>query len=489
MPIPRFSSPSLTARLTDAKTATATVIDPIAADDFAAWKKKQAKDVAAWVEANGFRAGAGQVCLIPAAGDNRKGARQKNAVAAVLFGLGGTESARDMWTWAGLPDALPTATYRLAAGPGRARATAAALGWALGTYRFDRYCGAKKTAKKDDNKKAAVLIWPAGADRAYVKRTAAAMALTRDLINTPAADMGPSALAAAARKLATAHKATCRVIAGAQLLKKNYPAVHAVGRAADDAPRLIDITWGKPHAPKVTLVGKGVTFDTGGLDIKPASAMKLMKKDMGGGAAVLGLAAMIMAAKLPVRLRVLVPAVENAVAGNAMRPMDVVDTRAGISVEIGHTDAEGRVILADALSEAAREKPDLLIDCATLTGAARVALGTELPALFCNDDKMADAILRAGSETGDPLWRLPLWPGYRDMVVGKVADLTNSAEGGYGGAITAALFLERFVADGVPWAHIDMMAWNVRARPGRPEGGEAQAIRALYAMIEKRFSA
>ena len=456
----------------------ATPILPVGVPDLEKWMKKAPRELARWAKSAGFTAAPGQVVLVPG---------PEGAVAKVLFGLGdrgGKEGAASaMWVWSSLPATLPKGVYRIQARLGRESATRAALAFLLGAYRFDGYRNGAKAAPD------VRLVWPDGADRAAVDRTALAVALVRNLINTPAADMGPDALAKAARRVAVRAKGKCTVITGADLLKKNYPAVHAVGRAAAEAPRLIDITWGSPRHPKVTLVGKGVTFDTGGLDLKPASAMKLMKKDMGGAAAVLGLASMIMEARLKVRLRVLIPAVENAVAGNAMRPLDVIKTRSGISVEIGHTDAEGRVILADALTEAGSEKPDLLIDCATLTGAARVALGTDLPALFCNDDRLAAAITSAGEKEADPLWRLPLWPGYRDQVKGKVADLTNAPEGGYGGAITAALFLEKFVPAGISWAHIDMMAWNVRSRPGRPEGGEAQAIRALYAMIEKRFSA
>ena len=262
-----------------------------------------------------------------------------------------------------------------------------------------------------------------------------------------------------------------------------------MGRASSRAPCLIDLRWGKPRAPAVTLVGKGVCFDTGGLDLKPTSGMKLMKKDMGGAANVLGLASMIMAAALPVRLRVLIPAIENSVSGDAVRPLDVVPTRLGLSVEIGNTDAEGRVILADALTEAARDKPALLIDCATLTGAARVALGTDIPALFCNDESLAADLLALGEAQSDPLWRLPLWQPYRKHIESKVADIANVAEISYAGAITAALFLEEFVEPGTAWAHIDLMAWNTAPRPGRPEGGEAQGIRALFALIKDRFGA
>ena len=351
-----------------------------------------------------------------------------------------------------------------------------ALGWALGTYSFDLYRKKKKEG-------AARLVWPKGADRGLVERLAGAVCLARDLINTPASDLGPAELAEAATQVAESMGARHRVIAGDALLAENYPTIHAVGRASTRAPRLVDIVWGDESAPKVTLVGKGVCFDTGGLDLKPASGMKMMKKDMGGAAIMLGLAQAIMAARLPVRLRVLLPLVENAVSGNAMRPLDIVRTRKGLTVEIGNTDAEGRLILCDALAEACTENPALLIDVATLTGAARVALGPELPALFCNDDDLASRLLAAGAAEDDPLWRMPLWRGYRRLLDSKVADLNNVSDGPHAGAITAALYLQEFVEPGIPWAHIDVMAWNARSRPGRPEGGEAQTLRALYAHI------
>ncbi|MGH6959389.1 MAG: leucyl aminopeptidase family protein, partial [Dongiaceae bacterium] len=324
--------------------------------------------------------------------------------------------------------------------------------------------------------------------REAVERTARAVFLVRDLVNTPAEDMGPAELAAAAEGVARAAGARLKVVVGDALLKANYPMVHAVGRASARAPRLIDLRWGD-RGPRIALVGKGVCFDSGGLDLKPSSNMLLMKKDMGGAAHVLALAQMIMATGLPVRLRVLVPAVENSVSGNAFRPLDVLRSRKGLTVEVGNTDAEGRLILADALAEACTEKPDLLVDCATLTGAARVALGTDLPALFANDDATAEALLRHGQAEDDPLWRLPLHRPYRKQLDSKVADINNVSAGAYGGAITAALFLAEFVEPAVPWVHIDMMAWNVSARPGRPEGGEAVALRALYALIAERAAA
>jgi leucyl aminopeptidase len=391
----------------------------------------------------------------------------------------GVPAESTVWDFAGLPETLPEGVYRLEAHLDAAAATRAALGWALGTYGFARY--------KKPTRTVATLAWPAGADQAEVERLARAVFLVRDLVNTPAEDMGPAELAAAAEEVARGGGARFSVLAGDELLAKNYPTIHAVGRASARAPRLIDFTWGAADAPKVTLVGKGVCFDSGGLDLKAASGMRLMKKDMGGAATVLGLASAIMDAKLPVRLRVLVPAVENMVSANAFRPMDIIKTRKGITVEVGNTDAEGRLILCDALAEADAEKPALIVDCATLTGAARVALGPDLPALFCNDDALADALVQSGKETNDPVWRMPLWKPYRKLLDSKIADINNVSEAGYAGAVLAALYLEEFVAKETPWAHLDLFAWNSSARPGRPEGGEAYALRALYALVKRRF--
>ena len=420
-----------------------------------------------WVEATGFKAEAGETAIVPGA---------DGSLGRVLVGVAPEER---IWAYAGLPGKLPKGSYRIEAALGRDAATAAALGWALGCYSFDRY---RKPANRF-----ADLVWPEEADRGEVERLAQGMALARDLINTPAEDMGPAELAAAAGDVAHKAGAAFSVIEGDALLRENYPTIHAVGRGSARAPRLIDITWGDPSAPKVTLVGKGVCFDSGGLDLKPSSGMRLMKKDMGGAAVVLGLASAIMDAKLPVRLRVLVPAVENFVSSTSFRPLDVIKTRKGITVEVGNTDAEGRLILCDALAEADSEKPQLLIDCATLTGAARVALGPDIPALFVNDDALAADLLRASETETDPLWRLPLWQPYRKMFKSPVADINNVSESPFAGSIVAALYLEGFIAKTTPWAHIDMMAWNGSSRPGRPEGGEANSLRALYAMIKAKF--
>jgi leucyl aminopeptidase len=424
-----------------------------------------------WLTAIGFSADQGKLALVP--GDDGR-------VARVLVGLGETlDPAAGIWALAGLPDALPEGSYRIESVADGADLTHLAVGWALATYAFNRYRAKKAPAT--------ALIWPEGADRGLVERLARAVFLARDLANTPAGDLGPAELAAEAVRVAKGAGAEHRVIVGEELLAENFPTIHAVGRAAAQAPRLVDIGWGEPSAPKVTLVGKGVCFDTGGLDLKTASGMRLMKKDMAGAAIVLGLAHAIMDAGLPVRLRVLLPLVENAVSGNAVHPMDIVRTRKGLTVEIGNTDAEGRLILCDALAEAATEKPALLVDMATLTGAARVALGPELAALFCNDDELAAALLAAAAAEDDPMWRMPLWRPYRKMIDSKIADLNNVSESPHAGAITAALYLQEFVEPDIAWAHLDVMAWNAQSRPGRPEGAEATALRALYTYIADRF--
>jgi leucyl aminopeptidase len=384
-----------------------------------------------------------------------------------------------VWSFAGLSTSLPEGTYRFDGLGERRPATDVALGWALGAYGFHAYRKAKRAPAK--------LVWPADADRGEVERLAQSVFLARDLINTPAEDMGPPQLAEAVRKVADAHGAKVTVVVGDELLRAGMRTIHAVGRASAREPRLIDLRWGDESAPKVTLVGKGVCFDTGGLDLKTHDGMLEMKKDMGGGAVTLGLANALMGARAPIRLRVLIPAVENSVAGNAMRPRDIVRTRSGKTVEIGNTDAEGRLILCDALFEADTEHPDLLIDCATLTGAARVALGPDLVALFCDDDAVASGLLEAGKATGDPLWRMPLWHPYRERIEGKISDLNNVAHGPHAGAIIAALYLAEFVSPSTKWAHLDMFATNLKARPGRPEGGEATGLRALYAFIRRRY--
>jgi leucyl aminopeptidase len=442
-------------------------VQVVLASKWRAWLKEQTAARRAWLESSGVSGGAGDLAVFP-------GRDGKTAGAVLVLSAKPT-----LWDFGALATRLPAGTWRLAGDTAPVAPTDAAVAIGLGTWRFERYRSRKA-------KPAARIVWPQGADRTRATAIIESISMARDLITTPSSDMGPAELATAAEALAGKHGARVSVIVGDDLLKKNYPMVHAVGRASSRAPRLIDLAWGNPRHPKVTLVGKGVCFDTGGLDLKPATGMLNMKKDMGGAATMMAVAGMIMACKLPVRLRLLVPAVENSVSGNAFRPLDVVPTRKGITVEIGNTDAEGRLILCDALHEGASEKPMLMIDCATLTGAARVALGTDLPALFCNDDALADQLLAAGTEVTDPMWRMPLFKGYRRLLDSKVADINNAPGVAFGGAITAALYLQEFVPDDVPWAHFDMMAWNNATRPGRPEGGEAQAARAIFAAIEKR---
>ena len=440
--------------------------------DFAAWRKEQNAATGAWLDSLGYTGEAGKTALVPGDG---------GTLGLVVQGVNRDDA---IWSLAGLPESLPEGTYRLDFDAdslfGAGGATRLALGWALGSYGFTRY--------KKPKRGWASLVWPKGADKGEAERLAEAMMLTRDLVNTPAEDLGPAELAEAVEAVAQRYGATVRQIVGDELLAENYPMIHAVGRGSARAPRLIDLNWGDKSHPKLTLVGKGVCFDTGGYDIKGAANMKLMKKDMGGAATVLGLAQAIMAAGLKIRLRLLIPAVENFISSTAFRPMDIFPTRKGVTVEIGNTDAEGRLVLCDALTEAAEDKPALIIDLATLTGAARVALGPELPAMFSNDEATAAALLASGTAEADPLWRLPLWKPYRKMLDSKIADLNNAPDGGFAGAITAALYLQEFVPAEIPWVHIDTFAWNNAARPGRPEGGEALTLRALYRMIEARFS-
>ncbi len=409
-----------------------------------------------------FQAKTGQVCWLGRGADGLR-------VAA------GWDGACAIAALGGLPLTLGEGAYRLAE---PVDDEVQLLGWGLGCYQFTRY--------RSEARPIAQLVLPDSADRERLGNFVGAVQLVRDLINTPAGDLPPSALAEAAAQVAGVQGADCRILVGDELLAQGFEAIHSVGRAAADAPRLIDITWGEPERPLIVLVGKGVCFDSGGLNLKPAQGMRSMKKDMGGAAAALGLAQLIMAEALPVRLRLLIPAVENAVAGNAYRPGDVLNTYLGLRVEIDNTDAEGRLILCDALALAAEDNPELMIDFATLTGAARAAVGTELAAMFCNDDDLADDLLAAGRAVDDPLWRLPLHGDYNHLLKSKVADTLNSAASPYAGAITAALFLEKFVS-GIPWAHFDIMGYNVRNRPGRPEGGEAMAMRAVFRYLEQRF--
>jgi leucyl aminopeptidase len=445
----------------------------IAENDLEPWLATRAVEERSWLAAMNFRGERHQVVTLP---DGAGRAR------AAVLGVGSLSSPEqlDLWHAAGVADRLPAGVWRIDNALPAPAATAAALGWAYGAYRFERYRSKPRSAPT------ALLVPPQLADMAHVRRMAASLAMARDLINSPAGELTPERLAHEALEMATRCGAEGRVITG-DALREGYPAVHVVGQAAASAPRLVDFSWGDPTAPKVTLVGKGVCFDSGGLDLKPAAGMLLMKKDMGGAACALAAARVVMESGLPVRLRVLVPTVENAVAGNAYRPGDIVRTRKGITVEVGNTDAEGRLILADALAEADAGHPDLLVDFATLTGAARIALGPELPALFGNREATVEALARFGRRLADPLWPMPLWDGYDEEFSSKVADINNVSNSTFAGAIIGGLFLRRFVSPATDWLHLDLFGWNPKDRPGRPVGAEPQAVRALHALLVERY--
>jgi leucyl aminopeptidase len=445
------------------KSKAAIEILPVRKNDWEAFKKKLSPRERAWADAQGFAAESGKALICPS---------PDCGIARVFYG---DATDGDPFMPGKLARQLPPGRYRFAKGLANPRL--AALGWLLESYEFAR--GAENPR--------AVLECPVGVDRLSLIREANAVFMVRDLVNRPANDLTPDTLETAARNVAKTGRAKFRVIKGATL-KRGFPLIHTVGMASTSPPRLADFTWGNPRHPRVTLIGKGVCFDTGGLDIKPASGMALMKKDMGGAATVLGLAQMIMAAKLPVRLRVLVPIVENAIAGNAFRPGDVYRSRKGLTVEIGNTDAEGRLILADAMALADEEKPDLMMTLATLTGAARVALGPDLPPFYTDDDALAAAIGKHATAENDPLWRMPLWRPYNRLFESPVADLNNSSDSGFAGSITAALFLRRFVEKAASYVHFDIFAWTPSPRPGRPKGGEAQAMRALFGVIRERYA-
>jgi leucyl aminopeptidase len=440
----------------------------LSAESCAGWLAEQPKALRGWLEATGFEPKPAATALLPAA---------DGSLAGALLIL--SEPA-EPWDFAALRARLPAGDWRLDWAGTAPAIGQAALGWALASYRFERY--------RQREAKPVRLALEDDVELRGSEAVAEAVWLARDLINTPASDLGPTELAEAVGAIATRFGARFRTIAGDALLAENYPAIHAVGRASARAPQLAELIWGEPDAPKVTMVGKGVCFDTGGLDLKSSQNMLLMKKDMGGAAVTLGLAQGIMALDVPVRLRLLVGAVENSVGGGAFRPGDVLQTRKGLTVEVGNTDAEGRLVLADLLAEGDREGPELMLDCATLTGAARVALGPELPGLFTPDDELASDLLAAGRAAFDPLWRLPLHPPYRELLDSPIADLNNTGSSSYAGAITAALFLQEFVAETKAWAHLDIFAWNQRDRPGRPKGGDATALRALLALILGRFA-
>jgi leucyl aminopeptidase len=440
---------------------------PLTPEGLEQWKKQASPPWIRWVEGSGFRASPGQLCGIPGADGSPE------------LWLAGTEDAGFLYRLAAAAAGLPQGAYRLDCDWSAEERVQASLGWGLAAYRFDRY--------KANNKPRPVLVLETDVD-SDVRSLLTAQRLVRDLVNTPTEHMGPPQLAAAVSVEADAFKAASACVTGEDLLTRNFPAIHAVGRASTQEPRLLELNWGTGDFPLLVLVGKGVCFDTGGLDLKNAAGMLLMKKDMGGAAHALALARLVMEHRLPVRLKLLIPAVENSVAGNAYRPGDVIPTRKGLTVEIGNTDAEGRVVLSDALAYACESAPDLVIDFATLTGAARIALGADLPALFSNREELARGIMNAGNEVEDPLWIMPLYPPYRKQIESPIADLNNTGKTSYGGCITAALFLEYFIEPEIPWAHIDTFAWNQGDRPGRPQGGEALGLRAVFRYLQARYT-
>lgn len=444
--------------------ANQTPITVVSQKKYPAWLAAQSDYIKSWFVATHFKAEPGAVRLIPDAYGH---------LTQVVCCVADNE---DLWSVAHLPFALPEGAYQFDSNDIHYQQYA--IAWGLGAYQFTRY--------KKPSRHPAKLYLPSGI-AATVNNIVESIYLVRDCINTPTDDMGPSEFADVAKNIAQQYKASFTQIVGEDLLQQNYPCIYTVGRASDDAPRLLDLRWGDVRHPKVTLVGKGVCFDSGGLDIKPSAYMLLMKKDMAGGAHVLGLARMIMQAKLPICLRVLIPVVENVISGNAYRPGDIIKSRKGLTVEIGNTDAEGRVVLSDALTEAVSEQPDMLIDISTLTGAARVALGTEISAVFSNNDSLVSEVIKQGENANDPIWRLPLFAAYREHLNSSIADINNNSSESYAGAISAALFLKEFVPDEVPWLHFDLMAWNTRTRPGRPQGGEAMALRALFGYLQKRY--
>ncbi|MBE7214260.1 leucyl aminopeptidase family protein [Shewanella benthica] len=433
-------------------------------DAYSTWLAEQDTQTTNWLATTQF--GGKGMSLIP------------NGAGELSQAIYVTSELDSYWICGDLVNQLPAGRYTIQGSDEQVKV--AAFSWGLGAYKFDRY--------KHNDKVYPQLVLPTQAQTDEVKKLVRSVAIVRDLVNTPAADMMPQHLGEIMQNLASEFGASITQIVGDELLEQNYPTIHMVGRASENLPRLIDMTWGDENAPKVTLVGKGVCFDSGGLDLKPGAGMRLMKKDMGGAAHVIGLAHQIMASNLPIRLRVLVPAVENAVSANAFRPGDVIKTRKGITVEIDNTDAEGRLVLCDALAEANNDKPELMIDFATLTGAMRIALGTELPGFFSNDDQVAADMTQSGLKVQDPIWRMPLHKPYLELTGSDIADLANCGRVPQGGAITAALYLEAFVDEDISWSHFDVMAWNTRKLPGRPIGGEAFGIRAVFDYLQTRFS-
>ncbi len=465
----KFITTDQTKFLTDAADADSIPLYMISREALAGWFETLTPTQIKWAKANHFTAEQGQILKLMA---------DDGALSAVALGLGDDDTTPSPWTYAPLAESLPDGVYRLMDenAPGLA-----AIGWVLAQYKFDAY----QDKKNDRN---AVLVVGDKARLGEADRICRGVQLVRDLVNTPTCDMGPAHLAEVTRDLAQTYKAKITETVGDALLTRGFNTIHAVGRAAGQAPRLLDMTWGREDAPKVTLVGKGVCFDTGGLDIKPSSGMRLMKKDMGGAAHVLGLAQMIMDHGLDIRLRLLIPAVENNISGDAFRPGDIITTYKGTTVEVDNTDAEGRLVLCDALALAAEEAPELILDFATLTGAARVALGADVVPFFTDGDELAETLSRHARAADDPVWRLPLYAPYIPQLKSRTADLSNMGSEPFGGAIMAALFLQHFVDDPGKWVHFDVFAWNRNDRPGRPQGGEAMALRTAYSYLKERFS-
>lgn len=443
----------------------------VSTSELESWKKSLTEPQTNWLEENQFKAAAGETLVF---------SDQNGSIGNVVAGTGKEEY--DPWLFSQIAGALPKGFYHLETTLDDMDADIAAFGWAMADYKFDHYLKEKSQTK-------AILSVPGNCDLSYVSSVVRGTTLARDLVNTPTCDMGPPELADVANELAARFGAKIDITVGEKLLKKGLNTIHTVGRAAEKAPRLIDIRWGNENAPKVTLVGKGVCFDTGGLDIKPSGAMLTMKKDMGGAAHVLGLSQMIMESGLNVCLRVLIPAVENNISGNAFRPGDIIKSYMGTTIEVGNTDAEGRLVLCDALALASEEKPEIMMDFATLTGAARVALGTDIPPYFCDDRALSEEILKYSIDEHDPLWPLPLFKPYKKLLASNIADLNNVASTGFGGAITAALFLQHFVGDNIPWIHFDVYAWNASNRAGRPKGGEAMGLRTVFQYLSDKYAA
>jgi len=453
------------------KNQAAISIYPITALRLESWLSQQPRHIQQWAKTSQFKADSGQFCMVP---------KQDGHLECVLLGLA---DENDFWAFGALPSKLPEGCFTIEESELLKNADQyqlAALAWGLGFYQFSQY-------KSEVQPRLAKLVLPKRVDQSSLEKFLAAIELTRNLINTPAEDMGPDALETAVLTVAKKFGASASVIKGEKILKEKYPAIHAVGRASTREPRVIDLKWGKnKNAPKITLVGKGVCFDSGGLDLKTASGMLLMKKDMAGSAMMLSLAQLIMSHELPVQLRLLVGAVENSVAGNAYRPGDIIKTRAGKTIEVTNTDAEGRMVLCDLLFEACSEKPDVVIDFATLTGAARVALGEDLPALYAQPQSFADDLLKASRNVNDPIWQMPLVSQYKEKLKSEIADMVNAADSPYGGSITAALFLQAFVTPETKWAHVDVAAWNFKPKPGRPVGGDAFGVRAMFEYVKNQ---